>query len=311
MHKVLMFAGIFISATAFAATGTPTEDQTARSQITAESSSRPTTPLTRRGLRPMPEGVDDHANRCDDADAHVQVDSVCRTLPSGEEDCTADPYRRSCAYYTALIYDDDYPQGHLVTNCNTCLSPLQPKPTQPPAQDADPQSPIVLNLGNGNYALSGVDDPVRFDIDANGSLDEIAWTAAGAPMAFLAMDRNHNGTIDDGGELFGNSTLLADGTRAASGFDALAELDTNGDGKIDVQDAQWSSLLLWTDLNHDGISEAGEVQLVVNTGVDMLDLHVHTTHRRDSNGNLFRYESTMRFNGRSRPYYDIFFVIGR
>jgi hypothetical protein len=175
-------------------------------------------------------------------------------------------------------------------------------------------SPIVLDLGDGGYQLSTKYDPVVFDIDATGSPIRLAWTASGAPMAFLALDQNGNGTIDDGSELFGNHTPLPSGV-AANGFDALAQYDANHDGIVDANDPVWSSLLLWTDLNHDGISQAWEIVPVSQSSVTAIGLEYHWTGRRDQSGNTFRYESKVWIdNGHrstSRPVYDIFFVAAR
>jgi uncharacterized repeat protein (TIGR02543 family) len=173
-------------------------------------------------------------------------------------------------------------------------------------------SPIIINMGNGPYQLSGSNQPVSFDIDANGTLNRISWTAAGAPMAFLALDRNGNGTINSGAELFGNHTPLPRGV-AANGFDALAQYDANSDGVIDASDPIWSSLLLWTDLNHDGISQRSELALLSASAVTAIGLDYHWTGRRDQWGNSFRYESRVWIDGgrkhpTPRPVYDVYFI---
>jgi len=157
---------------------------------------------------------------------------------------------------------------------------------------------------------------VLFDIDANGRPIYLAWTAAGAPMAFLAIDRNQNGRIDDGSELFGNHTPLPGGTTAANGFEALLPDDANHDGVIDASDPIWSSLLLWTDVNHDGVSQAAELLSVSQSNVVAISLDYHFTGRYDGKGNRFRFESTVWMNrsgGRAtpRPVYDIFFTQAR
>ena len=85
-----------------------------------------------------------------------------------------------------------------------------------------------------------------------------------------AMDRNGNHTIDDGSELFGTATLTTPGVCAPNGFLALRELDTNGDGKIDVSDPPYSQLSLWIDLNHDGQSQANELTTLTQQRVDVL-----------------------------------------
>jgi hypothetical protein len=97
-------------------------------------------------------------------------------------------------------------------------------------------SPILINLGDGPYQLTGLEDAVLFDLNANGRPEPTSWTALGTPMAFLRLDRNGNGRVDDGSELFGNYTPLSDGRTAGNGFEALREFDDNGDGKIDARD---------------------------------------------------------------------------
>jgi hypothetical protein len=175
-------------------------------------------------------------------------------------------------------------------------------------------SPIVVNLGGGPYQLSGPNSPVAFDINADGAGERIGWTAAGAPMAFLALDRNGNGAIDDGAELFGNHTPMRTGNTAGNGFAALEQYDSNVDGVIDASDAIWASLLLWTDANHDGISQPSEIVPVSESDVIAFGLNYHLSGRRDASGNVFRYQAAVWFrHGRSgqlapRPVYDVFFV---
>lgn len=164
-------------------------------------------------------------------------------------------------------------------------------------------SPIVINLANGSYDLTGPLDPVSFDLDADGARDLVTWTAPSSDVAFLAFDRNHNGRIDDGGELFGNHTFVD----AANGFEALSEFDSNHDGTIDAADPIWSSLLLWTDRNHDGKSSAGELTPIASTQVSRIELRYHWSGRRDRFGNMFRYEATAELGGAARPIYDVFF----
>ena len=88
-------------------------------------------------------------------------------------------------------------------------------------------SPILISLRNNsrNYRLTSAVDGVPFDIDADGVLDQVAWTSTDSDVAFLVLDRNDNGVIDDGSELFGTATRKRDGSLAADGFDALLDLD--------------------------------------------------------------------------------------
>ena len=175
-----------------------------------------------------------------------------------------------------------------------------------PLEPTGCQSPILLNLDDGSYALTSAADGVSFDIDGDGQLDRVAWTNAGSRVAFLALDRDGNGTIDGASELFGNHTLLANGHPAADGFHALAALDVNNDGILDSADAVWPSLLLWIDANHNGVSERQELTPIVASTIESLDLSAHWTGRVDRNGNLYRFEAGYRRSGTTRRYYDVY-----
>jgi len=99
----------------------------------------------------------------------------------------------------------------------------------------------------------------------NGVLGTTGWIAPGSGL--LVRDINHDGVINNGAELFGNGTLLADGSHATDGFDALAQFDSNHDGKIDAQDAVFQELKVWRDANGDGISQANELLSLQDLGI--------------------------------------------
>lgn len=114
-------------------------------------------------------------------------------------------------------------------------------------------SPIVLDLARDGFKFGGPDYPVRFDIDADSVKEKICWTSRRTEDAFLAMDRNGNGRIDDGSELFGDSTPFINGNRAQNGYQVLFELDAvrgNQNGFLDRGDLDFERLLLWRDVNH-------------------------------------------------------------
>jgi len=170
-------------------------------------------------------------------------------------------------------------------------------------------SPIVIDVEDGSYPMSGPVNPVQFDLNADGTVDVSTWTAPGSSVGFLALDRNHNGKVDDGTELFGNHTPSGSGHVAANGFVALAVCDGNHDGVINAADAIWASLLLWIDANHNGRSEPEELRSLSTTAVRAISLDYRTHMRRDAFGNLFRYEGTVQLSSGVRHIYDVFFRI--
>jgi hypothetical protein len=174
-------------------------------------------------------------------------------------------------------------------------------------------SPILLSFERGvRYPLVGLHDGVRFDIRADGTMPQMAWTQAGTAVGFLALDRNQNGTIDDGTELFGNHTPEGEQV-AANGFEALAYYDLprhggNGDGWIDANDGIFSQLLVWIDLNHDGISQPDELFRLSALGVSRISLQYKDEMRKDRYGNIFHLKSEFILDGQHRACYDVYFA---
>ncbi len=149
---------------------------------------------------------------------------------------------------------------------------------------------------NDDLQLTSAADGVMFDIKATGHPMKLGWTRAGNNDAFLVLDRNHNGTIDDGTELFGNYTPqpAVKSKGELNGFRALAVFDepaqgVNGDGQITAADAIYSSLRLWKDLNHDGISQPNELTTLEAEGVRAISLHYVRSKQTDQYGNQYRY----------------------
>ncbi len=120
-----------------------------------------------------------------------------------------------------------------------------------------PVDPLMLDLDGDGLELKRADGSVLFDHNADGIRTGTGWISA--DDGILVRDVNGNGSIDTGRELFGVDTIKSNGEKAVNGFDALADLDSNGDGNFTAADIAWNQVKVWRDLNQDGVSDAGEL----------------------------------------------------
>ncbi len=131
--------------------------------------------------------------------------------------------------------------------------------------------PLTLDLdGDGIETIAASNHSgVMFDSNNDGIKTASGWISS--DDGILVRDINKNGVIDDGSELFGDSTKLSTGANANNGFAALTDLDSNKDGKIDKNDTAYTELKVWRDLNQDGISSENELFTLSELNIQSLN----------------------------------------
>jgi GH24 family phage-related lysozyme (muramidase) len=181
--------------------------------------------------------------------SYVLVGSTLLVTKQGSPQITINNWSKTKNLGITLVEDDDPP---------------------PPPAPPRPVDPLVIDLDGDGLELRAADGQVLFDHNADGIRTGTGW--ASPDDALLVWDRNANGLVDTGRELFGIDTLKSNGQFASNGFDALADLDSNADGQFSSADAQFNNLQLWRDLDQDGVTDAGELQSLSAAGIASISL---------------------------------------
>jgi hypothetical protein len=157
-------------------------------------------------------------------------------------------------------------------------------------------TPVVIDLGGRGFRLTDGASGVLFPLTNTAFNLQTSWTRPGGENAWLALDRNGNGKIDNGSELFGNYSEQPEPPPDAmkNGFRALRQFDApsnggNGDGLIDARDSVFPRLVLWLDRNHDGLTQTMELETLAARRITALELDYRLSPRTDQYGNRFRY----------------------
>lgn len=214
------------------------------------------------------------------------------------------------------------PESQCFLSCPTIGgTPYIPNPECTNCVEDPDNTPVLIDVAGDGFSLTNLAQGVNFDLDNNGVAEQLSWTIAGSDDAWLVLDRNGNGVIDNGAELFGNHTpqSMPPFGEVRNGFLALAEYDKptsggNNDGMITELDAIFTSLRLWRDVNHNGVSEGSELVSLKTAGLKTLELSYKTSKYVDQYGNQFRYRAKVKdTNGAQagRWAWDVFLVSAR
>ena len=170
-------------------------------------------------------------------------------------------------------------------------------------------SPIVLDLNGDGVQTVDIAHGVQFDMAGDGMKESIGWVDS--HDALLVRDINHDGQINDGTELFGSESVLKNGEKAGDGWSALADVDSNGDGKIDAADAVFAEIKVWVDANSDGVAETGELRSLSDAGIQHIDVAHATSNTTQNNNVLFGTGQFTFTDGTTAAMTDAWFDVGQ
>jgi hypothetical protein len=192
--------------------------------------------------------------------------------------------------------DSNHPQNGCMTE--SCVNCYNGEGTYCDPSSSSCWTPIIIDVEGDGFDFTDVNDGIRFDGFGHGVMIKTAWTQANSDDAWLVLDRNANGFIDDGTELFSSAAPQPElpAPQIRHGFNALVQYDKsenggNGDGVLNNQDSIFNSLKVWQDKNHNGISEASELFALTQLGLSSIDMDYRLSRRKDRHGNVFKFRA--------------------
>ena len=143
--------------------------------------------------------------------------------------------------------------------------------------------PMFLDLNkDGVLGTTSVLDGIYFDHEGDGFAESSAWVDK--EDGVLVIDKNNDGKIDNGNEVFGDNYVKLNGRKAKNGFEALADLDSNGDGKITSADGEFDKIKV--------LKGNGELVSLDELGIVSINLNKTEVNKEDGNKNVLVYEGT-------------------
>lgn len=168
-------------------------------------------------------------------------------------------------------------------------------------------TPIAIDINGDGIETIPIGSGVWFDLDADGVNERVGWLSS--KDGFLIIDKNKNGLVDNGSELFGDAYLLKNGELARDGFEAMLDIDSDGNMKLNSLDEKWGDLRFWRDMNTDGVSDETELFYLDDLGLQEIDLSPVIQRSYDNYGNIHGPTSIAFWaNGTETKVTDMFFA---
>lgn len=157
--------------------------------------------------------------------------------------------------------------------------------------------PLVIDLNRDGRFASSSAQVVLYDLLGEGTKKAMTWLDSGD--GFLAIDKNGNGLIDDGSELFV-------GQRVGESFELLAQYDANKDGIVDAEEAQSAGIVVWRDIDRNGVTNDDELLDFGSLGIQSISLANNMQGRAEAGGYVSHVSGVSYADGTAGVLADLF-----